>query len=1415
MLEQAVKTIPLKPVYEGIVTSYRPSPFAVPGDFITHHARAGQSIAEIIEDIAPDWQHPYLRVVLNDEVIAKDDWALTVPCKDDTLNIILVPQGGDAGQIFKMIAVIVVVAVVSYFTAGALGPTAAGGMGLLSSAGAAAAGAAVGAVAGLAASLALNALFPPPAPSTASTGSSGVAEDPVYGFNRTSNTANPYGCIPRVYGRRKVLPLHAMNPYIISSGSNQFLYQIFTAGYGPLAIEQIMIGDTPIGNYKDVEYFIHEAFLAGDELKICKEDVWTDPYSINLLKNSASVRNTTEDAERVAIDIQFPMGLYQVNKSNGNQQAWSVDFSVEIAPVGSSTWSPISAFAPTVDGNGVSIYSAVTSNSWEAVGSPYAENPAYPVVDALPESSSRTDGEMLTTVSYDENGYATYQNHVNHYTLSGSSNTVRVSGQFTRAFFATIYATLPTAGQYQIRVTRLSDDQDPATTAVYCNSYLSSIRTYKNAPPVAPDKPISLIEVKIKATDQLNGSINNLSCIVTSKLPVYDGNNWVIQPTRNPAWAYLDVLRGNAIKKPIADQRIDLDAFKEWADWCNGAMLNAPGMPRAMCDLEISSQSTIWETLRLIAATGYGAPTLAGGKHSIAIDRIKDTPVQLFTPRNTLSFSASINYLTRPHALRVSYTPEDSATADEVIVYDDGYNATGTGGKQQATNFEPLKLVGISRYEQAYTMARRAIAQGKLRIETWTINTDVENLLATRGSFVRLAHDVPKLGTGWGRITGITGQTITLDEDFKVTTGSLIARVRTKTGEQIDFPISAAQGNRATLTGNISVISEGDVLVYGESNRITMDCLVKSIRPGPDLTAQLELIPYAPAIYTAEVSEIPEYDPNGNQWTGGSAGGGTGTSNKTTPGQVTALKASAIVTYDNKAPRISITLSWGKPVTGGTAVSYKIYHRDGGTWKQIGQTVDLSYIAFDNYQFVDADGNPLEMAGRSLVFAVSGVGADGSSYPPETAASVSVTPIVDPSASAATLTAVGGVFEIILSWNYANTGFDAAFAELWGGTTNNRASAGLVAKVAVPQKVYHHVGLVPGSTWYYWIRFVDGKGGFSEWYPISSTGGVSASPSTDPTIILDQLNGAIDTTQLAEELNQRIDLIDDPDTVPGSVRALIKTETTNRTTADSALQSQVATIAATTNTNAAAIQSEATARANGDSANATTINQVQARLDTGDYAAVKVQSSASASAITGLNAKYSVQVDANGGVVGIMLNSNGVGTGSFIVSADFFKVYKPGYTSMPMFQVGTVNGTTAVGIKGNLIVDGTIVTNGLANNSVTIPLSQTSYDAIGGNGGTQTINTIYYYAAYPSSVLIIFNGRQNYDSGSRNTQANILVDGWGVTANGIAGAINDYVAISWSGVLSVGFHTITVDWHGQDGSVRISNRTLSVLGTMR
>lgn len=87
--------------------------------------------------------------------------------------------------------------------------------------------------------------------------------------------------------------------------------------------------------------------------------------------------------------------------------------------------------------------------------------------------------------------------------------------------------------------------------------------------------------------------------------------------------------------------------------------------------------------------------------------------------------------------------------------------------------------------------------------------------------------------------------------------------------------------------------------------------------------------------------------------------------------------------------------------------------------------------------------------------------------------------------------------------------------------------------------------------------------------------------------------------------------------------------------------------------------------------------------------------------VSDVRARWGVEVDAGGRVAGIQLNSSNTGSSNFIVLADNFKVYRSGYTSDPIFATGTVNGVATVGIKGNLVVDGSIITKGIANSAVT------------------------------------------------------------------------------------------------------------------
>lgn len=1203
----------ISPVAKSILTSYRDSPFALQGDYKTYESRAGLTIAEIIDEVTEEWQKPYLRVILNDETLLADDYALTIPGEGDILNILVVPQGGDSGGIFKMVALIAITIVASYF----LGPAGAG----LTGPWLAGATAAVT----LVSSLALNALFPPPSPSMAS-GSSGVATDPVYGFSTIQNASNPYGVIPRVYGRRMLMPQHAINPYVVSSGSDQYLYQIFTAGYGPLSIEQIMIGDTPIGNYKDVEYYIHESFSAGDELKICKNDIWQDPYSIALLHNVEHIVQTTNDAQSATIDIQFPEGLFSYNTSNGNTVFETKQVSVQIREAGTSTFHALSEFSPTLIGPSATIGTTVTSDGWNAAGSSYLTTPNYVVVDTLPDSSVKPVGSYITVATTIMPGWdghtfhvritTSYQDYQNNHWTTGSSDTVSVTGNNTKPFFLSINVIFPTTGKYDIRIVRIGADDSASNN--HTKSFLSSVKSIKNIAPIAPDKPIAIIEMKIKATDQLSGSVQNLSCIVTSKLPVWNGSSWSVQATRNPAWAYLDVLRGSAINIPVPDYRINLSSFLTWANWCDESVASFAFTPlttpdtsttsgyvtslyytylhrepdsgglaywvnaidstastrsevatafvnsaegqddqRAKCDLEITSLTTVWDTLKLIAGTGYATPSTAGGKYSIAIDKVQASPVQLFTPRNIQAFSGLLAYHIQPHALRMQYTPTDSTTATEVVVFDDGYSANGVGGTTVATIYETMPLVGITRYSQAYVMGRRSIAQGRLRIETFTIKVDAENLLANRGDFVRLAHDVPKLGSGCGRVTKIVGNVITLDEDITNPGGSLIARVRLQDNTQVDLPISSVLGNTLTVS-SASGVNIGDVVAYGVSEQITIDCLVKSIRPDVDFTAQIELVPYAPGIYTAETDSIPAYDPYGGTWSGGTNGGGNNSGNTTTPGIVTSLLGSYILTYNNGSPYVSVTLSWTKPSVGGTALSYKVYYLDynpvvagtttteyvtnlylkllerspdsmglaywvglidagtetrssvysaiqnsdeaillakaNGSWRLLGSTVGLTYLAFDNYKFVDSSGNPIDLNGKALNFAVSAVGSDGSSYPPESASHVTVTTSTSAPSAITALTSNPGVLSCGLNWTYSNDGFDSSWVEIWGSKVNNRSTATLVAKVPSPTATYTHVGLLPNETWYYWVKAADGNGNFSAWFPESDSAGVSCTP---------------------------------------------------------------------------------------------------------------------------------------------------------------------------------------------------------------------------------------------------------------------------------------------------------------------------------
>jgi hypothetical protein len=103
----------------------------------------------------------------------------------------------------------------------------------------------------------------------------------------------------------------------------------------------------------------------------------------------------------------------------------------------------------------------------------------------------------------------------------------------------------------------------------------------------------------------------------------------------------------------------------------------------------------------------------------------------------------------------------------------------------------------------------------------------------------------------------------------------------------------------------------------------------------------------------------------------------------------------------------------------------------------------------------------------------------------------------------------------------------------------------------------------------------------------------------------------------------------------------------------------------------------------------------------GDILAIQQTLTAQSDDIGNLQAEYFVKTDVNGYVAGFGLVNDGA-TSEFAILADKFKVALPDGSGTPkqVFTIGAIDGQTAVGISGDLIIDGTITARTIGTNEI-------------------------------------------------------------------------------------------------------------------
>jgi hypothetical protein len=366
----------------------------------------------------------------------------------------------------------------------------------------------------------------------------------------------------------------------------------------------------------------------------------------------------------------------------------------------------------------------------------------------------------------------------------------------------------PGPGLYEVKVTRATP-QDP-NPEFHDSFYWTSLRTVRSGVALIPAGMAS-VAVRIKATDQLNGTLDAFNCVAESILPDWDGVRWVSRTTSNPASIFRDIHQGTANARPKPDSRMDLATIQAFHARCaaHGFQFNAI----------IDFRSTVAELGRDVLAAGRATPGYRDGKVSIVEDIPQTVPVHVLTPRNSWGFKGTKVFVDLPHALRVRFANNDTLQQDERVVVADGYGYTGADGIRrdafgnltslpEATVFEAVEAgLGVNDPEQIFKLQRYNLAVLALRPETYQLSCDFEQLVMLRGDLVMVQHDVPLFGLLSGRIKSLTVDaigrttTVTLDEPCVMQAGERYGlRVRLQDGTQVQREVQTVVGSTPTLT---------------------------------------------------------------------------------------------------------------------------------------------------------------------------------------------------------------------------------------------------------------------------------------------------------------------------------------------------------------------------------------------------------------------------------------------------------------------------------------------------------------------------------------------------------------------------------------------------------------------------------------
>ncbi len=273
---------------------------------------------------------------------------------------------------------------------------------------------------------------------------------------------------------------------------------------------------------------------------------------------------------------------------------------------------------------------------------------------------------------------------------------------------------------------------------------------------------LNLISLKIQASDQLNGMVDEFNVQAYTHIRDYKGSGsgsgvWTKKKTSNPASLLLYVLQNaNINPKPVPSDKIEWAEFEEYWRWCDekGYTFNAV----------LTGDYTIADLVEMITNASRASLTMYNGKYGVVIDRAVNSVDFHLTPKNTMGGTLQTKpFVGEIKNLKCRFADRDSGYAENELIIAVDENGKFVSNEQEGDTQE-VTFVGITDKEQMWDIGKHELAKATRRVVTYSVQQDWEYLTAYPGAVGYLANDMLLYGIKSGRIKGVNH-----NEEGKVT----------------------------------------------------------------------------------------------------------------------------------------------------------------------------------------------------------------------------------------------------------------------------------------------------------------------------------------------------------------------------------------------------------------------------------------------------------------------------------------------------------------------------------------------------------------------------------------------------------------------------------------------------------------------